>query len=318
VLENKELAMILTFRHTHAAGEKRTPREHMHNSSRRSDGSINRYSEYCMSHGQHKDALQYKSWRVFRIMSEFVEAFDTLARLGPSVTVFGSARTAPTDHYYQQAVLCGEKLANKGFAVITGGGPGIMEAANKGAMAANGVSVGLNISLPTEQVPNPFQNVELDFRYFFIRKVMFVKYARGFIIFPGGFGTMDEFFEALTLIQTLKVAPFPVVLIGTDFWRGLLDWLTGTMLQRYRTIGAEDFNLFHLTDDVDEAVQIVYETHTGQRQFAAHVPRFGSDEIIPTGEGTRIGIRPRKSGLNASLDPHSNGRNGSNGLTDNL
>jgi uncharacterized protein (TIGR00730 family) len=253
-----------------------------------------------MSNGDHKSALIYESWRVFRVMSEFVEAFDTMSRLGPAVTVFGSARTPANDHYYTQAVECGFKLAGKGFAVITGGGPGIMEAANKGASEAGGTSVGLNITLPTEQSPNIYQNVELDFRYFFVRKVMFVKYAKGFIIFPGGFGTMDEFFEALTLIQTLKVAPFPVVLIGKEFWSGLIAWFRQTLESRYKTISAEDFDLFHLTDSVDEAVNIVHEIYTGKRTVAAHVPRFRSDESVPTGEGTRRGVDPRKGGLRQS------------------
>ncbi len=253
-------------------------------------------------HGiDHKDALKHESWRVFRIMSEFVEAFDTLARIGPAVSVFGSARTPATDRYYQLAVECGAKLAQHDFAVITGGGPGIMEAANKGASQAGGTSVGLNITLPMEQRPNPFQNVELDFRYFFVRKVMFVKYARGFIIFPGGFGTMDEFFEALTLIQTLKVVPFPVVLVGTDFWSGLLEWIGRTMDTQFHTISPQDFNLFHLTDSVDEAVAIVYETHIGKRQIAEQLPRFVGDEDTPTGEGTRSGVPPRKGGIQRSM-----------------
>jgi uncharacterized protein (TIGR00730 family) len=213
--------------------------------------------EFTSSHADHKESLRHESWRIFRIMSEFVEAIDTLARIGPAVSVFGSARTPATDRYYPLAVTCGEKLVEKGFAVITGGGPGIMEAANKGAHQKGGTSVGLNISLPMEQLPNTFQNVELDFRYFFVRKVMFVKYARGFIIFPGGFGTMDEFFESLTLMQTLKIAPFPVVLIGTEFWSGMLDWIRKTMDQEFKTISPEDFNMFHLTDSVDEAVDIV-------------------------------------------------------------
>jgi len=157
--------------------------------------------------------------------------------------------------------------------------------------------VGLNIALPMEQVPNPYQNVQLDFRYFFIRKVMFVKYARGFIIFPGGFGTMDEFFEALTLIQTLKVVPFPVVLIGSEFWSGLLDWITQIMHVKYSTISPQDFDLFHLTDSVDEAVDIVYDTYIGKRQAAAELPRFTTDEQTPTGEGTRTGVQSRKVGL---------------------
>ena len=225
-------------------------------------------------------------------MSEFVEAFDTLSRIGPAVTVFGSARTPPEDKYYKLAIECGSKLVQKGFAVITGGGPGIMEACNRGAAEAGGCSVGLNISLPTEQLPNRFQNLELDFRYFFVRKVMFVKYARGFIIFPGGFGTMDEFFEAVTLIQTLKVVPFPVVLVGSDFWKGMMDWLHNTMEKQYKTISTEDFSLFQITDSIDEAVSIVYETHIGKREIAAQLPRFPTDETVPTGEGTRRGIDP--------------------------
>jgi len=250
-----------------------------------------------MSENGHKDALRHESWRVLRIMSEFIDAFDTLARIGPAVSVFGSARTQPCEKYYSAAVECGARLVRKGFAVITGGGPGIMEAANKGATDAGGTSVGLNITLPTEQRPNPFQNVELDFRYFFVRKVMFVKYARGFIIFPGGFGTMDEFFESLTLIQTLKVVPFPVVLIGTHFWKGLLEWFRGTLDEGYHTISPRDFDLFHLTDSVEEAVDIVFETHIGKRQAAETLPRFAGDTMEPMGEGTRGGVPPRKVGL---------------------
>lgn len=255
-----------------------------------------------MSRHDHKEALRHESWRVFRIMSEFVESIETMTRLGPAVTVFGSARTLPDDPYYRLAVECGAKLVGKGFAVITGGGPGIMEAANKGAFDAGGASVGLNIALPTEQVPNPYLNVELDFRYFFIRKVMFVKHAKGFIIFPGGYGTMDEFFEALTLIQTLKIVPFPVVLIGSQFWSGLMDWMRGTLMQQYRTISPGDFELFQITDDVDEAVQIVHETYLGKRTVAENLPRFASDEADPTGEGTRTGIEPRKAGAQRPID----------------
>ncbi len=151
--------------------------------------------------------------------------------------------------------------------------------------------------LPVEQAANPYQNVELDFRYFFIRKVMFVKYARGFIIFPGGFGTMDEFFESLTLIQTLKVVPFPVVLIGADFWSGLLDWMRTVMEQQFHNISPEDFDLFHLTDDEDEAVSIVHETHLGRRRAASRLPRFKTDRVeVETGEGTRLGVEPRRGG----------------------
>jgi len=256
----------------------------------------------------HKEALRHESWRVFGIMSEFVDAIDTMARIGPAVSVFGSARTPVANRYYQLAVECGRKLVERDFAVITGGGPGIMEAANKGAHDAQGTSVGLNISLPMEQDPNRYQNVELDFRYFFIRKVMFVKYARGFIIFPGGFGTMDEFFESLTLIQTLKVVPFPVVLIGTEFWSGLLQWMRSVMDEQFQTISPEDFDLFSLTDDVEEAVNIIYETHIGKRTIAERLPRFPSDdEDVRTGEGTRGGLKPRKSGLGRRHHHHEDG-----------
>lgn len=248
-----------------------------------------------MEQDDRKTLLTYESWRIFRIMSEFVEAFDTLATLGPAVSVFGSARTPENDPYYNLAVECSKRLVERGFAVITGGGPGIMEAANRGALEADGVSIGLNISLPMEQKPNPYQNVELDFRYFFCRKVMFVKYARGFIIFPGGFGTMDEFFESLTLIQTLKVQPFPVVLIGTDFWSGLLGWIRSTLDEKYHTISPDDLDLFRLTDDVDEAVSIIHDHYTGTRPAGEKLPRFESDESVPTGEGTRTGVRPRKT-----------------------
>lgn len=249
-----------------------------------------------MHNEDHKEALSMESWRVLRIMSEFVEAFETMVRIGPAISVFGSARTPPDDPYYALAVECGRKLVEKDFAVVTGGGPGIMAAANKGALEAGGTSVGLNITLPTEQIPNPFQNVELDFRYFFIRKVMFVKYACGFIIFPGGFGTMDEFFESLTLIQTLKSVPFPVVLIGKKFWSGLLDWMHSVMEEQFQTISPEDFDLFHLTDDLDEAVSIVHETYLGKRTAGEKLPRFAEDAEPPAGEGTRLGIEPRKGG----------------------
>ena len=254
--------------------------------------------DFLTGEGQHKDQLRHESWRVLRIMSEFVEALETMTKLGPAVSVFGSARTPVTDRYYDLAVQCGARLVEKDFAVITGGGPGIMEAANRGAIEAGGASVGLNISLPMEQVPNPYQNIELDFRYFFIRKVMFVKYASGFIIFPGGFGTMDEFFESLTLMQTMKIAPFPVVLIGRDFWGGLLDWMRATLADKFATISPGDFELFHLTDDVDEAVHLIHETCTGRRKIAEQLPRFPTDEEeARTGEGTRSGVSPRKGGL---------------------
>ncbi|HVP72442.1 MAG TPA: TIGR00730 family Rossman fold protein, partial [Phycisphaerales bacterium] len=191
----------------------------------------------------------------------------------------------------------GRRFAEAGYAVITGGGPGTMEAANRGCREGGGLSVGCNIELPHEQGLNPYVDLGVEFRYFFARKVMFVKYARGFIIFPGGFGTMDEFFESLTLIQTLKVVPFPVVLIGTHFWKGLLEWFRGTLDEGYHTISPRDFDLFHLTDSVEEAVDIVFETHIGKRQAAETLPRFAGDTMEPMGEGTRGGVPPRKVGL---------------------
>jgi uncharacterized protein (TIGR00730 family) len=202
-------------------------------------------------------ALSRESWRLFRILSEFVDGFEVMTEVGPAVSVFGSARTKPGEKYYEQAVECGRLIAKKDIATITGGGPGIMEAANKGAQEAGGKSVGLNIVLPHEQDPNPYQTHELNFRYFFIRKVMFVKYACGFIIFPGGFGTMDELFESLTLIQTRKIQPFPVVLVGTDFWGGLIDWVRDKMSETFCTISPEDLDLLHLTDSVEDAVNYV-------------------------------------------------------------
>ena len=244
----------------------------------------------------HSTTLHHESWRVLRIMSEFVEAFETMERVGPAVTFFGSSRTPTDNPIYEQARRCAARFAERDFAVITGGGPGIMEAANRGAAEAGGTSVGLNITLPREQAPNPYQNVELTFRYFFIRKVMFVKYACGFVIFPGGFGTMDEFFESATLIQTLKVIPFPVILVGSDFWTGLLDWIRSVMDENYHTISPEDFELFTLTDDIEEAVEIVSDNHRGTRQVAPGLPRFEEDEAEPTGEGTRLGVEPRYGG----------------------
>jgi len=200
-----------------------------------------------------------ETWRIFRIMAEFVEGFDELSRLGPAVTIFGSARTQPGHKYYDLAEKTAAALARAGQAVITGGGPGIMEAANKGAFEAGGDSIGLNIEIPEEQVSNPFQSLSLSFRYFFARKMMFTKYAQAFIIFPGGFGTMDEFFESLTLIQTLKMSHFPVILMGSEFWQGLVQWLKDTMLQA-ENISPEDMHIFTITDDPEEAVRIVLES----------------------------------------------------------
>jgi uncharacterized protein (TIGR00730 family) len=192
------------------------------------------------------------TWRVLRILGEFVEGFDTLAGIPPGVTVFGSARTKPEDPYYAAATETGRLLARAGFAVITGGGPGIMEAANKGAKAGGGESIGLNIELPFEQGTNPYVDTSINFRYFFVRKTMFVKYSIGFVVFPGGFGTMDELFEALTLIQTGKIKHFPLVLFGSSYWRGLLDWLRQTVAAE-RKISAHDLDIFHVTDDPQDA-----------------------------------------------------------------
>jgi uncharacterized protein (TIGR00730 family) len=231
-------------------------------------------------------------WRVFRIMAEFVEGFEAMARVPAAVSVFGSARTKPDDLYYGKAVEMGRALAKRGFAVITGGGPGIMEAANKGAREAGGISVGLNISLPMEQKSNPYQTIALNHHYFFVRKVMFIKYSHAFICFPGGFGTMDELFEALCLIQTRKIDPFPVVLFGSDFWSGLVDWLRESMLERYDTISGLDMNLFRMTDDIEEAADYLQKCGAGcNPQKTPGFPQIDQAQQV-TAEGTRYGVRP--------------------------
>ena len=199
---------------------------------------------------------QTDPWRALRILSEFVEGFDAMARVGPAVTVFGSARTTPDDPVYELARSIGGRLADAGYAVITGGGPGTMEAANRGCHEAGGLSVGCNIELPHEQGMNPYVDLGVEFRYFFARKVMFVKYADGFVILPGGFGTLDELFEALTLIQTGKVRHFPVVLVGKAYWAGLLDWINDTLLT-HGTVAESDLALFHVTDDPGEVVDLI-------------------------------------------------------------
>jgi uncharacterized protein (TIGR00730 family) len=200
------------------------------------------------------------SWRVFRIMGEFVGGFDSLATVTRGVSIFGSARTKERDPMYKAARETGKLLGKAGFEIITGGGPGIMEAANRGAHDAGAVSIGCNIELPMEQQPNPFQNHSLTFKYFFVRKTMFIKYSNAYIIFPGGFGTMDELFEALTLIQTRKIRNFPVVLFGSQYWRGLLAWLTSTMLNE-RMVNAEDLGLIYLTDSPKDAVDFIVKTY---------------------------------------------------------
>ena len=206
---------------------------------------------------QSADFQSEDTWRVFRIMSEFVEGFETMSKIGKAVSIFGSARTTPDDKYYKMAEQLAGELAKRGFAVITGGGPGIMEAANKGAHEAKGISVGLNINLPEEQTPNPYSNIGIDFHYFFTRKMMFVKYAWALVCFPGGFGTLDEFFESMTLVQTLKAPKFPVVCLGSDYWSSLTKWLKDVVLDRYQGIDPEDLALFEVTDDVDAAVEFI-------------------------------------------------------------
>jgi uncharacterized protein (TIGR00730 family) len=218
------------------------------------------------------DFLRGDPWRVLRITSEFVEGFDTLAGLPPAVTVFGSARTPPDAPEYRAARALGKALVRAGFAVITGGGPGVMEAANRGATEARGISVGLNIELPFEQGPNPYVNVAVSFRYFFARKTMFAKYAEGFVVFPGGFGTLDELFEALTLIQTGKLKHFPVILYGSDYWAGLIDWLRGRLAAEGK-ISPSDLELLTLTDSIQEIVRIVTEARRLSDLEEDHVDR---------------------------------------------
>jgi len=199
-------------------------------------------------------------WRVLRIQGEFVHGINALAEVGAGVAVFGSARIKSDHPYYAQARALGGKLAEAGFAVITGGGPGLMEAANLGAREAGGLSIGLNIELPFEQLPNPYANLSINFRYFFVRKTMFVKYANGFVIFPGGFGTLDELFEALTLVQTQKINRFPIVLYGSSYWNGLLTWIEETLLDQ-QVISPEDLNLLVVTDSVDEARDVIVDCY---------------------------------------------------------
>ncbi len=237
-----------------------------------------------------------ETWRVFRIMAEFVEGFEEMAGVGPAVSVFGSARSRPEQKRYLMAEHMGQALVEAGFSVITGGGPGIMEAANKGAFEAGGTSIGLNISLPMEQQCNPYVTRPVNFHYFFCRKVMFVKYAMGVVCFPGGFGTMDEFFEALTLMQTEKTDTRPVVLMGSRFWAPLVDFLRKTMLDDYANISPEDMDRFILTDDVDEAVAYIKEGLQKQGVVLPDVApplvarRAQAEQI--TAEGTRFGQPP--------------------------
>ena len=216
-------------------------------------------TKYCLENNMLGD-----SWRMFRIMAEFADGFEGMANINvPAVTVFGSARTKPEDKYYQQSVELAKKCVEQGWAVITGGGPGIMEAANKGAHEAGGLSAGLNIDLPNEQGMNEYVNYPLDFKYFFVRKVMLVKYSRGFVCMPGGFGSMDELFESLTLIQTERIKPFPIVLFGSEFWGGLVEWIKEQMLKQNGNISPEDMKIFTVLDDSQETVEFLKENMLG-------------------------------------------------------
>ena len=208
-----------------------------------------------------KKSAQQNTWSVFKIMSEFVEGFEKLSNIGPCISIFGSARTKKSNPYYKDAVELSKKLTEKGYGIITGGGPGIMEAANKGAKAGNGPSVGLNIELPFEQTPNQYIDHEksIDFNYFFVRKVMFVKYAQAFVILPGGVGTLDELFETITLIQTEKIQKIPIILYGSDYWKGLLEWMKDTVLEKEKCINQSDLDNFLLLDDIDEVIDTIDE-----------------------------------------------------------
>lgn len=248
----------------------------------------------------HRDPSQ-ETWRMFRIMAEFVEGFETMGRIGQAVSIFGSARTQPNELHYKNADRLAARLVDHGFAIITGGGPGIMEAANRGAYNAKGTSIGLNITLPHEQDANPYQNVSLEFHYFFVRKVMFVKYCLGMVCFPGGFGTLDEFFEAMTLIQTGKSPRYPVVLFDSKFWSPLVGFFRETLLQEYRSISPEDMDLFIVTDDVEQAA--TYLRTTVDKWLAELRPPSDEEEAkMPheqriTGEGTRYGKPSIKRGV---------------------
>jgi uncharacterized protein (TIGR00730 family) len=234
------------------------------------------------------DFIHTDPWRVFRIMGEFVEGFDALANLGPAVTIFGSARVKPDHEQYALARETARLLGEAKFTIITGGGPGIMEAANAGARDAGAMSVGCNIELPFEQHVNPYVDVAINFRYFFVRKTMFVKYAEAFVIFPGGFGTLDELFEALTLIQTDKVRDFPVILFGRSYWQGLLDWIEGTLLAEGK-ISPEDLKLMVVTDSPEEIAQIIVDCH--QRNCMAAEAKSVGTEVGADAAGT---ARPHK------------------------
>lgn len=218
-----------------------------------------------------------QSWRIFRIISEFTEGFDRLSGLCDAISIFGSARLMPEHPYYNKTVELAELLGQHDFAIISGGGPGIMEAANKGAHLQKQPSIGLNIELPMEQTPNPYQDLSLDFRYFFVRKVMFVRYSMGYVCMPGGFGTLDEFFESLTLMQTNKIYPIPLILFGSTFWQGLIDWIKTTLIE-YETISTEDLDLITVTDDPQEVLDIMVRHRNWKNQQRQHDSRH--NELI--------------------------------------
>lgn len=213
----------------------------------------------AFKHRSWNEIMTYDTWQIFKILSEFVEGFEKLSRIGPCVSIFGSARSKPESKYYKMAEETAYLLAKKGFGIITGGGPGIMEAANKGARRGNGISVGLNIQLPFEQGANPYIDTDklITFKHFFVRKVMFQKYAQGFIVLPGGFGTFDEFFESATLIQTGKIGKFPIVLVGSEFWEGLVNWIEEVVQEEQKNISPEDIDLFTVVDTAEEAVDVI-------------------------------------------------------------
>ena len=214
------------------------------------------------------------AWTMFKVMAEFVDGFEILNNVGPCISIFGSARTKPGTHYYELSTNVAARLSEEGYGIITGGGPGVMEAGNKGAWMRKGTSVGLNIDLPFEQNHNPFivPALNLRHRYFFVRKVMFVKYAQGFVVMPGGFGTLDELFEVLTLVQTNKITPVPIVLMGKEFWEGLKSWIVNVMLESHHNINEKDLELFHITDDIEEVVRIINEFYERDAQLLS--PNF--------------------------------------------
>ncbi|MBI5235794.1 MAG: TIGR00730 family Rossman fold protein [Deltaproteobacteria bacterium] len=226
-----------------------------------------------------EDLKGQETWRLFRIMSEFIEGFDELSDIGPAVSIFGSARLGKGNKYYKQCLDVSSLLSKNGYSIITGGGPGIMEAANKGARMNGGLSVGLNITLPMEQKPNKFQNRSLNFKYFFARKVMFVKYAIGYVCMPGGFGTLDEFFEALTLIQTHKIYPFPLILFGREYWTPLMDFMKHTMM-KHKTISPEDLKFIDLTDDPQVVLDIMNRHMNSKLKLIEDAARQGKKKAV--------------------------------------